>query len=142
MELFGGKNDDGGAAEIARENARAAEQARAAEETRWQREQERIAKEKAEEQARIADEIRVRDEEITKQRQLEASQQAAQSVTGPTFDSGRANQAKLIAATQNTSGLPGFDALRQNRRATPNQSNSLVSQSGFNTENPGGRRYI
>lgn len=150
--LFGGGgNDDGGAAAIAAENARQRDADRAAEQARYDQEQKRIAQGKADETKRLADEQATQQAALDKSRKDAAQQAAAQAKTGAgyAFDNTKTDAGKALAAAQaaKSAGLPGFSNLNKTPAvAAPGgylgQQNTLLSQTGFNTAAPGGRKYV
>jgi membrane protein involved in colicin uptake len=152
--LFGG-GDDGAAERAAQAQLQAQREAQqaqqAAEEKRYQEEQQRIAQEKADEKAQQAQQEAKRQQDLDKARTDNAKQLAAQQATGTNVaPSNAATTAKILAASGNPN-LPSLSGTSPLNRATQaanpaggyqGQSNTLLSQSGFNTQAPGGRKYV
>lgn len=152
--LFGG-GDDGASERNMQAQLQAQKEAQqaaaAAEQARYQREQDRITKEKADALSQQQSEEAKRQADLDKARADNAKQLAAQQATGTgvQFQNTAANTAKILAAA----GNPNLPAMGPSplQRATAagggapgyqGQSNTLLAQSGFNTNAPGGRKYI
>lgn len=144
----GGQTIDSGAAEAAKEQAAVARENAAREEARWQREQDRVSKEKQDQQAEAAKQEAERAKMISDQQAAQRAQTAAQGTTGVGADisSVQAKQKGALAGYDTA-----FNELKNKTQAQQaanasggsflGQSNTLVNQSGFNTQNTGGKRY-
>jgi hypothetical protein len=144
----GGGTIDSGAAQAAKEQAAVARENAAREEARWQREQDRIAKEKADQAAEGAKQEAERAKLLSEQQAGQRAQLAAQGETGvgANIDSIQTKKRDALAGYDTM-----FNELKNKTQAQQvsnasggnylGQSNTLVSQSGFNTQNTGGKRY-
>lgn len=153
-QLFGGGGDNGASERAAQAQLQAQREAQAAaqaaEQRRWEQEQARIADEKKAEVDRLASEEAKRQQALDKARTDNAKQLAAQQATGTgaQFQNTAANTAKILSAASTNPNLPqiGKSPLQrvsgQPGEGYQGQSNTLVAQTGFNTQAPGGRKYV
>lgn len=149
--LDSGSQGDGGAGEIAAANERINQANLAAQAAQLKSQQDATTAATAAQTASDKAASDQRDADLQKSRDEQAAQQKANQATGnPVSASDAASTEKQMAISQqtaNTAALPGFNSLanklqqaQQKNGGFAGQSNSLTS--GFNVQNPGGRRYV
>lgn len=145
--LFGGGKPDDSAAKIAQAQMEAQQQQAAQEQARWQSEQDRVAKDKQLALDQQAKDKAATDKQLADQQLNNAKQNEAKAATGPGIQYDQTTAAKAMAASD-AGGvpLPGYQQLsklaNQGQQGYAGQTNTIVSPTGFNSKQVGGRRYV